>query len=111
MCQLQQSSMAGGGAVVSVAAFNFLEDSGFDKILDTTFKWFSGTGVQWLVVVLSAGLLESSAVRGGIRLPRFTLRGCPGVLYDGFLAPLVSSSLCLWLVVGWMDGQFSTSLF
>ena len=29
-----------------------------------------------------------------------------------FLAPFsVSSSLCLWLVVGWMDGQFSTSLF
>ena len=35
--------MAGGGAVVSVAAFNFLEDSGFDKILDTTSKWFSGS--------------------------------------------------------------------
>ena len=38
--------MVGGGEVVSVAAFNFLEDSGFDKILDTTFKWFNGTGVQ-----------------------------------------------------------------
>ena len=114
MCQLQQSSMAGGGdGAVSAVAFNFLEVwcESFNIFLDTTFKWFSGTGVQWLVVVLSAGLLESSAVRGGIRLPRFTLRGCPGVLYDGFLAPLVSSSLCLWLVVGWMDGQFSTSLF
>ena len=44
--KLQQSSMVGGGEVVSVAAFNFLEDSGFDKILDTTFKWFNGTGVQ-----------------------------------------------------------------
>ena len=29
-----------------------------------------------------------------------------------FLAPFsVFLSLCLWLVVGWMDGQFSTGLF
>ena len=46
MCQLQQSSMAGGGAVVSVAEFNFLEAFGFDKIMDTTFKWFNDTEVQ-----------------------------------------------------------------
>jgi hypothetical protein len=69
-------------------------------------QWYRGSIVG---SVLSAGLPESSAVRGGFRLPRFTLRGRPGVLYDGFLAPLVSPSLCLWLVVGWMDGQFSTS--
>ena len=67
-------------------------------------QWYRGSIVG---SVLSAGLPESSAVRGGFRLPRFTLRGRPGVLYDGFLAPLVSPSLCLWLVVGWMDGQFS----
>ena len=98
--------MAGGGAVVSVAAFNFLEDS------DLTKFWLrqnSGSLVHWFIgsvqlVVLSVGLLESSAVRGSIRLPRCSLRGRPGVLYDGFLASLVSSSLCLWLVVGVQQG-------
>ena len=59
------------------------------------------------LVVLSVGLLESSAVRGSIRLPRCSLRGRPGVLYDGFL----SSSLCLWLVVGWMGGQCSIQVY
>ena len=93
--------MAGGGAVVSLAAFNFLEDSDLKNF------WLRQNWVHWFIgsvqlVVLSVGLLESSAVRGGFRLPRFTLRGRPGVLYDGFLAPLVSSSLCLWLD-GWMD--------
>ena len=63
------------------------------------------------LVVLSVGLLESSAVRGSFRLPRCSLRGRPGVLYDGFLAPLVSSSQCLWLVVGWMDGQCSIQVY
>ena len=77
--------MAGGGALVSVEAFNFLEDSGFDKILATTklgslVHWFIGL-VQ--LVALSVGLPESSAVRGSIRLPRCSLRGRPGVLYDG----------------------------
>ena len=63
------------------------------------------------LVVLSVGLLASSAVRGSIRLPRCSLRGRPGVLYDGFLASLVSSSQCLWLVVGWMDGQCSIQVY
>ena len=46
MCQLQQSSMAGGGGgAVSAVAFNFLEVwcKSFNIFLDTTFKWFSGS--------------------------------------------------------------------
>ena len=57
------------------------------------------------LVVLSVGLLESSAVRGSIRLPKCSLRGRPGVLYDGFLAPLVCLQVCVfdWWLDGWMD--------
>ena len=43
MCQLQQSSMAGGGdSVISVETFNFLEISvfGLHIFLDTAFQWF-----------------------------------------------------------------------
>ena len=78
--------------------------------------WLRQNWVHWFIgsvqlVVLSVGLLESSAVRGSIRLPRCSLRGRPGVLYDGFLASLVSSSLYLWLVVGWMDVQCSIQVY
>ena len=51
---------------------------------------------------LSVGLPKSRAVRGSIKLPRCSLRGRPGVFYDGLLAPLVSSVKCL--MDGWMDG-------
>ena len=51
---------------------------------------------------LSVGLPESNAVRGSIRPPRRSLRGRPGVLYDGPLAPVVSSVKRL--MNGWMDG-------
>ena len=96
--------MAGGGdSVISVEAFNFLEVSVFG--LHTFFwirhfQWFSGSCSS--CSCLSVGLPESSAVRGSIRLPRCSLRGRPGVLYDGLLAPLVSPIKCL--MDGWMDG-------
>ena len=70
MCQLQQSSMAGGGgSVISVEAFNFLEVSvfGLHIFLDTTFQRFSGSCSS--CSCLSVGLPEGSAVRGRIRLP------------------------------------------
>ena len=69
---------------------------------DTAFQWFSGSSSS--CSCLSVGLAESSAVRGTIRLPRFSLRDRPGVLHDGLLAPLVSSVKCLmdkWMV-GWV---------
>ena len=59
MCQLQQSSMAGGGgSVISAEAFNFLEFwwEKFNIFLDTT---FNGSMVQQMVVVLSAGYLRA----------------------------------------------------
>ena len=59
MCQLQQSSMAGGGgSVISAEAFNFLEFwwKTFNIFLDTT---FNGSMVQQMVVVLSAGYLRA----------------------------------------------------
>ena len=43
LCQLQQSSMAGGGGAVSLEAFNFLEVwcKSFNIFLDTTIThWF-----------------------------------------------------------------------
>ena len=59
MCQLQQSSMAGGGgSVISAEACNFLEFwwEKFNIFLDTT---FNGSMVQQMVVVLSAGYLRA----------------------------------------------------
>ena len=60
--------MAGGDAVVSVAAFNFLEDSDLTKfwLRQNWVHWFIGSLVQCMqLVVLSVGLLESSGHRSG----------------------------------------------
>ena len=95
--------MTGGGSVVSVEAFDFLDVIifGLHVLLDTAFQWFSGSCSS--CGCLSVGLPESIAVRGSIRLPGCSLRGRPGVLYDGLLAHLVSSVKCL--MDGWMDGR------
>ena len=94
--------MVGGGDAVSVEAFNLLEVSvfGLHICLNTAFQWFSGPCSFCSCVPV--GLPESSAVRGGIRLPRRSLRGCPGVPYASLLAPLVSPAK--YLMDGWMDG-------
>ena len=62
----------------------FQHISGYDNIISgSIYGLADGSGlVCWMP--------ESSAVRGAIRVPGFTLRGRPGVLYDGFCLILVS---------------------
>ena len=90
--------MAGGGAVVPAAAFNFLEDFGLSKFWirhsnGSVTQWFSGS-----LVVLSASYLRVVLFGVALGYQDVSLRGRPGVLYDGFLASLVSLQVC---VFGW----------
>ena len=74
--------------------------------MDFTFVWirhFSGSVVP--VVPLAVGPLGYLRVvpfGGALGCQDVSLRGRPRVLYDGLLAPLVSSVECL--MDGWMDG-------
>ena len=68
--------------------------------------------VQWFGVIISWLSCQSVYSRAEPFGVPFPCEVGPDCLMTVFLAPFsVSSSLCLWLVVGWMDGQFSTSLF
>ena len=64
-------------------------------------QWFNGLAdgsglVCWIP--------ESSVVRGAIRVPRITLRGRPGVLYDGFFGCFTLSDFNKVVGVVWGGG-------